>query len=310
MAHGFADTLPVGHGVSDVTRNTPTALGVGLVRWPFWDGRVDSVWAQALGPIENPREMGASRLEVAHHIADGYASAYAAVFGPLPDLSDTARFPLSGRPGVPAWDAMTAADQETVNRIFANAGKAIEAFERSLSPPVTAFDAYVAGDMSALNDLERDGLREFFVDGCADCHFGPLLSNGAFHAIDMPGFGTGPELDVGRSGAFGALSSSLFRRGGMFSDAAAVDPLAGLTAFPDVARGAFRTSTLRALSATAPYGHAGTFGTLREVVVHYARIRMPHAIDPHVAGTLDAHLLGFDDVPARVDPLTAFLEAL
>jgi cytochrome c peroxidase len=310
IANGFTDALAVGHGVADVTRNTPTVLGAGLVRWPFWDGRVDSVWAQALGPIESAREMGSSRLYVAHRIADFHGAEYEAVFGALPDLADVARFPAAGQPGDAAWDAMSAADQETVNRIFSNAGKAIEAYERSLSPPPTAFDAYVAGDASALSELERDGLREFFRDGCAECHFGPLLSNGAFHAIDMPGFGTGASLDVGRIAAFDVLAASPFRRQGVFSDAAIVDPLAGLTALPESTRGAFRTPTLRSLSSTAPYGHAGTFTALRDVVLHYARIRTPHDVDPHVAGTLDAHLLGFDDVADRVDPLTAFLEAL
>ena len=80
--------------------------------------------------------------------------------------------------------------------------------------------------------------------------------------------------------------------------------------FDESTRGGFRTPTLRALSGTAPYGHAGTFATVREVVSHYARIRMPADPDPRVTGELDAHLIGFDDVPSRVDPITAVLEAL
>ena len=122
--------------------------------------------------------------------------------------------------------------------------------------------------------------------------------------------GTDASLDVGRIAAFAVLSASPFRRGGAYSDGASPDPLAGLTSFPESTRGAFRTPTLRGLSATAPYGHAGTFADVRSVVRHYAAIRMPHMADPHVAGTLDTHIVGFDDVAGRVDPIVAFLMTL
>jgi cytochrome c peroxidase len=310
-AHGYGDALPVGHGVTDVTRNTPTILGSALLGWAFWDGRADSLWAQALGPIESAAEMGSSRLFVAHRIADTYRTDYEAVFGPLADLSDAARFPPRGAPGDAAWDAMSAADQETVTRIFVNVGKAIEAFERTQRPPATAFDAYLGGDMGALSELERDGLREFVVEGCLDCHHGPLLSNGAFHDILMPGAGTGDQADLGRFAAYARIEASPFRRVGAYSDdTAATDPLAGLTAFPDSTRGAFRTPTLRALRLTAPYGHAGTFASLMDVVSHYSMSRLPHMPDARVVGTLDRHVLGFDPVVEHLAPLVAFLSVL
>ncbi len=311
IAADYTDMRPVGHGVADVTRNTPTIVASAFIRWPFWDGRVDSLWAQALGPIESAREMGSSRLFVAHRIYDAHRVDYEAVFGALPDLTDMTRFPADGAPGDPAWEAMSAGDQDAIDRVFSNVGKAIEAFERTVSPPPTTFDAYLAGSMDALSELERDGLREYVRDGCADCHYGPAFSDGAFHAIDMPGFGIGAELDVGREGAIGALLASPFRRQGAYSDAMDTpDPIAGLTVLDPSTRGAFRTPTLRSLTRTAPYGHAGTFMTIRDVVTHYARITMPADPDPHVAGDLDAHIVGFDDVPARIDPITAFLGAL
>ena len=107
-------------------------------------------------------------------------------------------------------------------------------------------------------------------------------------------------------------ASSPFRRSGTFSDApTSADPLAGLTSFPETTRGAFRTPTLRGLPSTGPYGHAGTFTDVRTTVQHYATIRMPVMTpDPHVAGALDPHLVGFDNVPQRVDPITAFLMRL
>ncbi|MFO0683723.1 MAG: cytochrome c peroxidase [Sandaracinus sp.] len=310
-ARGFGDGLEVGQGTAELARNTPTLYASALVRWPFWDGRVDSLWAQALGPIENAREMASSRLHVAHRIDLAHRTAFEAVFGPMPDLSDTARFPAEGMPGDAAWEVMASADRDAIDRVFASAGKAIAAYERTLAPPHTRFDDYLAGDLEALTSAERDGLHEYAADGCLDCHFGPALSNGAFHAIGMPGHGSGAELDVGRSAALAPLTSSAFRRQGAYSDAPGEpDPLAGIASFPPSTIGAFRTPTLRALSATAPYGHAGTFATIREVVVHYANVRRPNGTpDPRVAGTLDPHLVGFDE-GQRVDAITAFLGTL
>lgn len=309
-AHGLADGRPVGHGVADVTRNTPTLYASAHARWAFWDGRADSLWAQAIGPMESAREMGSSRLFVAHRIVDGYRASYEPVFGTLPDLSDGVRFPPSGAPGDPAWDAMSATDQDAVLRIVTDAGKAIEAYERTLAPPRTRFDDYVAGDLSALSDLERDGLHELFFVGCAECHWGPALSDSAFHDVLMPGAGTDAALDVGRSAALDVLRASAFRRQGAFSDApTSPDPLGAVTTSDPSTVGAFRTPTLRALAQTAPYGHAGTFTTLHDVADHYARIRALPA-DPHVAGVLDTHVVGFDPAPSRLDALVALLSAL
>ena len=311
QALGFSDGRAVGHGVSDVTRSTPTLFASAFTRWPFWDGRVDSLWAQALGPAENAREMASSRLFIAHRISSTHRAAYESVFGALVDLSDVARFPAAGAPGDAAWEAMSTTDRDAIDRVFTNAGKALEAYERTLSPPHTRFDDYVAGNVDALTRAERDGLHEYVLEGCADCHYGPSMSDSAFHAIGMPGSGTGSELDVGRAAVLSMLTTTPFRRQGAYSDdAASPDPLAGISAFDDAMVGAFRTPTLRALTATAPYGHAGTFAGIADVVHHYARIRMAQAANPHVAGTLDEHLVGFDDIASRVDPLTAFLRTL
>lgn len=305
---GFADGLPVGRGVGDVLRNTPTLIGAAHSRWPFWDGRVDSLWAQALGPIENPLEMGSSRLFVAHRIFDVHRRSYEAVFGAMPDISDFSRFPASGRPGDAAWEAMTSGDQDTITRIAVNVSKAIAAYERTIVPVETAFDRYLAGDLEALTPIERDGLLRFVENACIQCHYGPTLSDDAFHAIAMPGSVPG---DQGRIDALPPLVTSPFRRTGTFSDdAAALDPLASVSAFPETMRGAFRTPPLRNLNATAPYGHGGTFVTLREVVTHYATVRGAPPVDPRITGSLDRHVPGFDAIETQIGPLTAFLEAL
>jgi cytochrome c peroxidase len=304
----FTDGRPVGRGVGDVTRNTPTLFGAAHTRWPFWDGRTDSLWAQALGPMESPLEMGSSRLYVAHRVFDVHRRSYEAVFGSMPDVSDLGRFPASGLPGEPAYDAMSADDRDTVTRIAVNVSKAMAAFERTLSPPETAFDRYLEGDMEALTSTERDGLALFVETACIQCHHGPTLSDDAFHNIRMPG---SVAADLGRLAALGPLLASPFRRQGVYSDDETIpDPLSGIAALPERTRGAFRTPPLRALSSTGPYGHGGTFATLREVVVHYATVRGTPSTDDRVVGALDPHVPGFENVEERVAPLTAFLETL
>jgi cytochrome c peroxidase len=294
----FTDGRPLGRGVLDVTRHTPTVLGASGARWQFWDGRADTLWAQALGPIENAREMGSTRLFVAHRIATAHRAEYEASFGALPPLEDAARFPPRGLPGDPAWESMAPADREAVTRVFVNVGKAIEAFERTIVPVPGRLEAYAGGDLEALTVAQRDGLHAYFITGCAQCHAGPLLTNGAFFAVDVPGVGEGATGDQGRIDAYSQLRASPFRAHGAYSDDPSVpDPLAGLDAFPERTRGAFRTPTLRSIRETAPYGHAGTFGTLREIVEHYAHIRRPHDPDPRVVGELDPHLQGFEDHP-------------
>ncbi|GEC35468.1 hypothetical protein EFR01_56390 [Sinorhizobium fredii] len=52
--------------------------------------------------------------------------------------------PNSGPKAAAAWNAMKEEDREAVNRVFANIGKAIAAFERTIAPIETSFDAWVA----------------------------------------------------------------------------------------------------------------------------------------------------------------------
>ena len=114
-------------GVGPGNRNVPSMVLASHARWQLWDGRADSLWAQAVLPFEDATEFGSSRLFVAHAVFDRHRSEYEPIFGPLPPLDDAGRFPASGKPGDAAWETMLPADQEAVTRVLANVGKSIAA---------------------------------------------------------------------------------------------------------------------------------------------------------------------------------------
>lgn len=94
----FSDGHKVAQGRGPGLRNTPSLLGA--AKFPFlgWGGSTDSLWSQALGPLEDPAEMDGNRLALAHRIASRYRKSYETLFGPLPDLDNQERFPTDARP--------------------------------------------------------------------------------------------------------------------------------------------------------------------------------------------------------------------
>ena len=244
----FQDGTAVGHGIGVGNRRTMPIAGTAYSPWMFWDGRADSQWAQALGPLENPLEHGTSRSQVVAVLAAAYAGPYAAVFGAPPR-------------------------HHTVDRAFANVGKAIAAFERTLVPSRTAFDDYADaighGAVSdRLTDRQVAGLGLFIGKAkCLDCHNGPLFTDASFHNIGVPG-----SVDPGRSVATATVAGDPFNCLGAYSDATADQcaELAFMKATGSELVGAFKTPSLRGVAARPPYMHAGQFGTLAEVLAHYS----------------------------------------
>ena len=181
----FQDGLPLGKGVGTRGRRTIPIAGMAYAPFLFWDGRKDSLWAQALGPMESVVEHGGDRTQYARVVAQTYARTYEALFGPLPDLSrlpDHAG-PVDDKTAAAAWTAMPGADRTAVTVIFANMGKAIAAYERTIQPQTTRFDRYAAAvgtgaEAGILTDQERAGLAIFVGKGeCTNCHNGPLLTD-------------------------------------------------------------------------------------------------------------------------------------
>ncbi len=316
----FTDGQPLAVGLGKLTRHTPSIMGSQWNSFQFWDGRKDTLWSQALAPFEGELELGVSRMHVVRRVATEYADEYASVFDELPSFDVSERWPAQAMP-VPkdpqhpwalAWEAMDPADRELVNRVFANVGKSIEAYERMLTPQSAPFDRYVAaveaGDMSGAGHLSptaERGLRQFIGPaGCIHCHNGPMFSDQSFHAIGLESVFHSTEIDLGRAAAIDELLADPFNSNGKYSDSEPVDELVYLNPEVGDTRGAFRTPTLRNVQATAPYGHNGQFRDLNEVIEWYRELpRVP------LAGHRDKILKVLPDDVITAD-LIAFLESL
>ncbi len=77
----FTDGLPTARGMGVTNRNSPTILNGAMAHWFFWDGRADSLAAQAVGPLENPNEHGLTGASLAAMIEEHYGTEYQAFFG-------------------------------------------------------------------------------------------------------------------------------------------------------------------------------------------------------------------------------------
>lgn len=281
-AEGRATPNHVSLGTDFGTRNALGVVNSSFYAWTNWGGRFDSQWSLPLAVAENAKIMGSSRLEVAHLMWNKYRADYDAIFpAPLdpaldPSAADAARFPAAGKPKPTMndadgpWELMTATDRATVNRIYANYGKAIAAYMRKLVSRGAPFDRFVAGDATAISASAQRGFRVFSGKGkCHTCHSGPAFSDDKFHALGVPQTGERvPMTDLGRFQDVPGVLGSPFNTSGGYSDAPDAGKLTGL-AQSDAMRGAFRTSGLRGLGGSAPYMHSGQLKTLEEVVAFY-----------------------------------------
>ena len=205
-AHSFADSkrVSVGHEGRLGQRNTPGLLGVAQIKPLFWDGRASSLEEQALGPLQHPDEMAMDVPALAAKLAalDDYPAQFNAAFGK--------------KEGV------------TLPRILT----ALADYQRTLLPPVTRFDTFLAGERTALNDRELLGLHLFRTKArCMSCHSGALLTDQQFHNLGLSYYGRKKYEDLGRY----------------------------LVTGRDEDVGKFRTPGLRGVAQSGPWMHNGLF---------------------------------------------------
>lgn len=319
----FQDGLPVGLGVGIGSRRSMPIVGAGYSPWLFWDGRKDSVWAQALGPLEDSVEHGGNRSHYAHLINAHYRAEYEAIFKPMPDLT---RVPSDAGPqGLPAektaWDALAQNIQNDISRIFANIGKSIAAYERSLRYSESRFNRYAEAVVkgfpvrgAGLTPMEISGLRIFIGKGqCATCHNGPLFTDQQFHNTGVPQRDASSP-DRGRAAAIAKVKRDEFNCLGAFSDANPnqCEELRFIAIEGAGLEGQFKTPGLRNVAVRAPYMHAGQLASLEDVIGHY--LKAPTATVGHTelahgaAGHSERKPIALS--PPEIQELIAFLGTL
>ncbi len=239
-------------GGRELARNTPSLWNAGFNDWQFWDGRVRRLEEQASIPLTNPDEMAEEpeRLVAELKGIPEYVGLFANAFG------------------VAGAEAVT----------FENVIRALTSFERTLVSFESKFDRYAAGDFSALDASEKNGLKLFrsLETRCFECHSFPTFSDGSFRVIGVPDEG---EPDLGR----------------------------GATA-ERAADHSFRVPSLRNVELTAPYMHNGSLPTLEEVVKFYSEGGGRREASP--VPMIDDKIQKFDITPEESADLVAFLKAL
>ncbi|MCA0301232.1 MAG: hypothetical protein LCH95_02410 [Proteobacteria bacterium] len=285
----WVDGRARGVGRVELDRRTPSLWNVGYGHWFGWDGASDSLWAQSIRPILDPREMAGDASRVAALLRDDkqLACGYARAFGAAPGKDDEA--------------------------LLVDAAKAMAAFQATLVSPRSPFDdfrdALLAGDKAAASrypvDAQR-GLKIFVRVGCANCHFGPRFTNGEFGDVGVPFFTRPGEVDAGRLDGLGKLAASAYNLLGRYND----DPTgrSGLRT-RHVQRlhsnfGEFRVPSLRQ-PGPGPFMHNGQMATLEEVVKHYSEVS-PDRL--HSDGVPLVRQLGL--TPRQSDDMVAFLRTL
>jgi cytochrome c peroxidase len=277
-------------GLAQLDRNTPSVVNAGLSRWFGWDGGADSIWAQGLRAMLDPREMGASPALVAGTIrADrSLACMHEAAFG---------------------------ASARDDTQVMVDAAKSIAAFVATLNSGRTPFDefrdALARGDRVAAARYPaaaQRGAKIFVGKGsCSVCHFGPSFTNGEFHEVGVPFMLGAGKVDPGRHGGIKRLQGDPFNLLGKYSDDAS-GASATKTRHVEMQHanfGQFKTPSLRNVALTAPYMHDGRLATLREVVRHYSELDMERI---HVHGEQLLRPLRLS--PGESEDLAAFLESL
>jgi len=257
-------------GGPTVPRNAPTTFNIAM--WDqalFHDGRVESLGKT---PGANGNDgLGIRTPDSAFGVADPEAGATLA--------TAQSRFPITSPEEMRGFTfeagntnaelrtaleakltAMGGWDSEFTD-VYGNAtitaariADAIGEYERSQVFVNTPWKAYVEGDKNAISDSAKKGAIMFFssiADGganCASCHSGDFFTDEQYHVLATPQIGRGKGNDNG------TLTNDDFGRFRESGDAA------------DMYR--FRTLSLMNVEVTGPWGHAGAYTKLENMVKH------------------------------------------
>ena len=248
---GYAFNTQFGVGVKgqEGGRNSPVSYNRILSGPQFWDGRADSLEAQAVGPIANPIEMGFTHDECVERLEtiEGYRIQFEKIFPDSGVTIDNVGKAIASFERVVVTGPSPADYYEPVLLVesqFPELVKDLEAFEEE---DPDSFDFY----MEAVENSEKNPMSEAAIRGrklffdkrsnCSTCHTGANFSDEQYHNL-----GVGMDTEKPDLGRFDQTKE-------------------------DKDRGAFKTPTIRNVALTAPYMHDGSQKTLEEVVEWYAK---------------------------------------
>lgn len=140
---GGVDRLPFSVGVNGSVGsiNAPTVLNSVFNFSQFWNGRAKNLKDQAVGPIENPLEMGNSFENLIDTLnKTEYKEEFFAIY----------------KEGI-TKDSIT---------------DALAEFQKTLITPNSPFDRYLRGDKNAITKSQKEGYELFKTHGCVACHHG------------------------------------------------------------------------------------------------------------------------------------------
>lgn len=289
-----------------IPRNSPALFNLGAYEFTvmFHDGRIE---------VDATRPSGL-RTPLEADMPEGFASLLAAqtmfpVLSPEEmagqynenEISRAVRQGrISGSGG--AWDLISARIAEVPEyrsqfeavypHIGAGAGigftdisNAIAAFiEFEWRADNSAFDRHLRGQ-EVLAGAAARGMGLFYgAAGCAACHSGPLQTDHGFHAMGQP------QLGPGKAAGFEGTLRDMgrYRVTGLVED-----------------KYAFRTPSLRNVTLTGPWGHAGAFADLTAFLRHHLDpvtgldAYEPQAVLPALPGVKDWAVM--QDVDERAD---------
>jgi cytochrome c peroxidase len=160
--YAFSEPTAVSTGIRGQRgrRKAPSFVNAAVTLYPhfFWDGRAASLEAQALGPIENPIEMGSTHagLEARLRAIPSYGGYFAEAFG---------------------------SEGITRDRI----AKALADYERTRMSGNSPYDRWRRQrDGAAVSDAVKGGHDLFYGKGaCNQCHVGSRFTDNTFHNIGI-----------------------------------------------------------------------------------------------------------------------------
>jgi cytochrome c peroxidase len=242
---GFSDEQEISDGCAGKTgrRNSNTVYNTAYSSHMFWDGRVQTLEEQALGPVVDGAEMANTWDNVLSYLNTG-----------IHPISKQ-EFPEARKFYQKFFQTVFGGEITTTT-----VTKAIGAYERTAVSFDAPYDKWLKGDDKALSAGQVKGLELFFGKAkCISCHQPPNFTDFDFHNLGVPnaGFETAEKFP---------LNASIC--GGIPKD---VDPGRGEVGFlrsscSDL--GKFKTPTLRNIALSKPYMHNGAFKELSVAAAH------------------------------------------